>query len=76
MCDASLVKLCFPVPPTPTSKALPRGCLTIRAILYEVKGMIHTCTCTVLFVLLYVFLTLRHVQWHPGRKLTSFLLMS
>ena len=45
MCDASLVKLCFPVPPTPTSKALPRGCLTIRAILYEVKGMIRTCTC-------------------------------
>lgn len=28
-----LVRLCFPVPPTPTSSAFPRGWRTIRAIL-------------------------------------------
>ena len=28
-----LVRLCFPVPPTPTRRALPRGCRTMRAIL-------------------------------------------
>lgn len=30
---AYLVRDCFPVPPTPTSKALPLSCLIIRAIL-------------------------------------------
>ena len=32
MKDASLVRLCFPEPPTPTNKAFPRGILIILDI--------------------------------------------
>lgn len=32
MWEASLVKLCFPDPPTPTNSALPLGCFKMRLI--------------------------------------------
>ena len=46
---ASRVKLCLPDPPTPTSKALPRGVRMMREIcIHTIQYLVYNNTCFML----------------------------